>query len=370
MLSLLPMRPLSEPEEQRARRLHAEAYVFAAHTDFIAGVSEGRSRGERAVAARRQLPLLRAGGVKAVCEHVAGDTPYFSTFAFRNVRPLQPTKFALQALDYWHAELGESPEWRLVLEAEDFRAAEREGRVAVVFGFEGAMPIDDDLGLLRMFHRLGVRSIGVTWNGRNLLGDGVSVRSGGGLTSYGRAAIAEMTRLGIVIDVSHMSDEGIRDTVGASVQPIIASHSNARARCEHPRNLPDELAVAIARRGGVVGLHMLSQFLVTGRDATLDDFLDHIDHLVRLVGAAHVGLGPDCMEQWPADVYRELWANTEMAQLQFRYPPEFDSLAKCGNVTRGLVARGHDDDAIRGIMGGNMLRVFEAVLSARPEGER
>jgi membrane dipeptidase len=357
------MRALSGAEEERARRLHAESYVFAAHVDFIAGVSEGRTRGERGVAARRQLPLLRAGGVKAVCEHVAGDTPYFSTLAFRNIRPLQPTKFALQALDYWHAELEESPEWRLALGRDDFRAAEREGRVAVVFGFEGAMPIDDDLGLLRMFHRLGVRSVGLTWNGRNLLGDGVSVDSRGGLTAYGRAAIAEMNRLGMVIDVSHMSDEGIGDTVDASSAPIIASHSNARALCPHRRNLPDALALAIARRGGVIGLHMLSQFLVDGRDATLDDFLDHVDYLVRLVGPAHVGLGPDCMEQWPAEVYRELWANTDMARLEFRYPPEFDSLAKCGNVTRGLVARGHDDAAIRGIMGDNFLRVFEKVLS-------
>jgi len=179
-------RPLSETEEGRARRLHGEAFVFAAHTDFIAGVSEGRSRGERGVAARLHLPLLRAGGVKAVCEHVAGDTPYFSTFAFRNIRPLQPTKFALQALDYWHAELAETGDWRLVLDGEDFRRAEHEGRVAVVFGFEGAMPIDDDLGILRMFHRLGIRSVGLTWNGRNLLDDGGAVGARGGLTRFGR----------------------------------------------------------------------------------------------------------------------------------------------------------------------------------------
>jgi membrane dipeptidase len=358
------MRPLTAAEEERARKLHAEAYVFAAHTDFIAGISEARSRGERGVAGRLQLPLLRAGGVKAVCEHVAGDTPYFSTFAFRNIRPLQPTKFALQALDYWHAELVESPEWRLVHGAEDFGVAERAGQVAVVLGFEGAMPVDDDLGLLRMFHRLGVRSIGLTWNGRNLLGDGVAVGGGGGLTRFGRAAVAEMNRLGIVIDVSHMADEGARDAVEASAQPIIASHSNARARCPHPRNLPDDLARALAARGGVIGLHMLAQFVTGSTRATLDQFLDHIDHFAALVGPAHVGIGPDCMEQWPADVYRQLWAGTEMSALEFAYPPEFDSLAKCLNVTRGLVTRGYDDAAIRGIMGGNVRRVFETVLAS------
>src|SRR5262245_64347287 len=126
------MRALTGAEEERARRLHAEAFVFAAHTDFIAGVSEGRSRGEKAVAGRRQLPLLRAGGVKAVCEHVAGDTPYFATFAFRNIRPLQPTKFALQALDYWHSELEETPGWRLVQDVSDFQRAEQAGEVAIV----------------------------------------------------------------------------------------------------------------------------------------------------------------------------------------------------------------------------------------------
>ena len=355
-------RPLSEAEEGRARRLHGEAFVFAAHTDFIAGVSEGRSRGERGVAARLHLPLLRAGGVKAVCEHVAGDTPYFSTFAFRNIRPLQPTKFALQALDYWHAELAETGDWRLVLDGEDFRRAEHEGRVAVVFGFEGAMPIDDDVGILRMFHRLGIRSVGLTWNGRNLLGDGVAVGARGGLTRFGRAAVAEMNRLGIVIDVSHMADEGIRDSIEASADPIIASHSNARALCAHPRNLPDDLARALASRGGVIGLHMLAQFITGSTEATLDQFLNHIDHFAQLVGPAHVGLGPDCMEQWPLDVYRPLWAGTEMAALEFRYPVEFDSLAKCLNVTRGLVARGYDDEAIRGILGGNVRRVFESVL--------
>lgn len=353
---------LSEVDEVRARELHAEAFVFAAHVDFIAGISEGRTRGETGVASRLQLPVLMAGGVKAICEHVAGDTPYFSTFAFRNTRPLHPTKFALQALDYWSSEVAETSDWLIVRHAADFRRAEREGKVAVVLGFEGAMPIEDDLGLLRMFHRLGIRSIGLTWNVRNLLGDGVSVGSGGGLTRFGRAAVAEMNRLGIVVDVSHMSDEGTRDVIEVSAEPVVASHSNARALCAHPRNLTDELARALAERGGVIGLHMLAQFISGSTVASLDQFLNHVDHFVQLVGPQHVGLGPDCMEQWPGEVYRELWAGTEMAALTFAYPPEFDSLAKMQNVTRGLVARGYDDVAIRGILGGNLLRVFETVL--------
>src|SRR5207245_24067 len=169
----------------------------------------------------RPLPLLRAVGVKAVCEHVAGDTPYFSTFAFRNVRPLQPTKFALQALDYWYSELEETPDWHLVLEAADFRRAERNRKVAVVFGFEGAMPVD-------------------------------------------------------------------------------------RAR-------------GLARRGGVIGVHMLNMFISGSNTATLDQLLDHVDHFVRLVGPEHVGLGPDCMEQWPVDVYKTLWTGTEAQSLEFHY---------------------------------------------------
>jgi membrane dipeptidase len=190
----------------------------------------------------------------------------------------------------------------------------------------------------------------------------VSVGAGGGLTAFGRAAVAELNRLRIVIDVSHMSDEGARDTIEASTAPIVASHSNARAICAHPRNLTDELARSLARRGGVIGIHALNMFTAGSNEATLDQLLDHVDHFARLLGPEHVGLGPDCMEQWPVDVYRTLWTGTEAQSLQFHYPAEFDSLAKMLNVTRGLIVRGHDDAAIRGILGDNMLRVFSQVL--------
>src|SRR4030095_4256103 len=109
-------------------------------------------------------------------------------------------------LDYWHAEMAESPEWQLVLGSGDFRRASEGGRGAGGLGLGGVMPIDDDLGLLRRFHRLGIRSIGLTWNGRNLLGDGVSVGARGGLTGYGRDAVREMKRGGSGGVVSHMGD--------------------------------------------------------------------------------------------------------------------------------------------------------------------
>ena len=107
---------------------------------------------------------------------------------------------------------------------------------------------------------------------------------------------------------------------------------------------------------------MLNMFIAGSNVATLDQLLDHIDHFARLLGPEHVGLGPDCMEQWPVDVYRTLWMGTEAQSLQFHYPAEFDSLAKMLNVTRGLVTRGYEDAAIRGILGNNMLRAFSQVL--------
>src|SRR6267143_7211395 len=101
--------------------------------------------------------------------------------------------------------------------------------------------------------------------------------------------------------------------------PIIASHSNARALCAHPRNLTDDLARMLAQRGGVIGVHMLNMFISDSNTATLDQLLDHIDHFVRLVGPEHVGLGPDCMEQWPVDVYKTLWTGPEAQSLEFHY---------------------------------------------------
>lgn len=354
---------VSEDTRDRADRLHADAIVIAAHTDICPDVAKRRAAGATRVMAERHLPGLKRGGVTAVCDHVAGDTPYLVEFPFRNTDAANKLKWAMQATEAMHREAEESPDALVIATTVDeIRAAKRDGRVAVILSFEGAGPIEDAVELLGTFWRLGLRCIGLTHDFRNHLADGVRTGSAGGLTDLGREAVREMCRLGIVIDVSHLNDAGFWDVVDESAAPIHASHSNCRALCAHPRNLTDDQMRAIAQSGGVVGVHAL-QALVTdaGRPPTLDEFLAHIDRMVEIMGEDHVALGPDIMEHYPADEYRLLWdPRLPTAKLDYVYPPEFDSLASTPNVTAALLERGFGEGVVRKILGENMLRLFEA----------
>lgn len=353
---------VSDEVRHDAARVHAEAIVVAAHSDICPDVAKRRAAGARRVMAERHIPGLIAGGVTVVCDHVAGDTPYLVEFPFRNTNAANKLKWAMQALEAMHREVEESPtELMIATTVEQIRTAKRDGKVAVVLSFEGAGPIEDAVELLGTFWRLGVRCIGLTHDFRNHLADGVRTGSDGGLTELGREAVREMNRLGIVADVSHLNDAGFWDVVKHSGAPIHASHSNARSLCSHPRNLTDEQLLAIAASGGVVGVHALGA-LVTDREGepTLDEFLAHVDRLVEVMGEDHVGLGPDIMENYPADEYRLLWdPRLPTAKLRYTYPPEFASLSQAQNLTAAFLARGYGESVVRKILGGNMLRLFE-----------
>jgi membrane dipeptidase len=355
---------LSGAQESRAREIHRKAIVIAGHTDYISDIAHRRRIGERSVFVRRHLSTLRQGGVTAVCEHLGGDAPYYIAFPSMSRIPPNPLKHGLQALDHIWSETEESPESLIVaLTVDDIRVAKEEEKVAWVLCFEGAMPIEDDLAILRSFHKLGVRCIGLTWNHRNLLADGLGVGSGGGLTRFGIEAVEEMNQIGIVVDVSHLSPEGFWDVLEVSEKPIVASHSNAASVRPHERSLTNGMIKGLAQGGGVIGIHALSEFLSRSPKATLEELLDHVDHISTLVGPEHVGIGPDILEDWPGDLYKQIWAGSEAAQLEMVYPDDFDSLGKFLNVTRGLVSRGYSDEEIEGVLGGNWLRVLEDVWS-------
>jgi membrane dipeptidase len=217
------------------------------------------------------------------------------------------------------------------------------GHIDIPRLIEGGEPLAGDLGVLRMLHRLGIRMIGLTWYYRNALADGLwERRTKGGLTRFGVDVVAEMARLGMIPDVSHLTDEGFWDLLDVTNSPVIASHSNARAVCASPRNLTDEQITALAERGGVVGLNFSSRHVKEG-GATVQDLVDHVDHIVELVGADYVGLGSD-------------FDGT-------RTPPVgLEDASQHPNFTRELVARGYSDAEIMKILGANHLRVFTAVL--------
>jgi membrane dipeptidase len=235
----------------------------------------------------------------------------------------------------------------------------------VVLELEGGRPFQEDyssgkttgrkLALLRTFYRLGVRSMQITHNGRNELCDSYREPSGSGLSGFGEAAVLEMNRLGVLVGVSHISDAGFSDVLSLSEAPIVATHSNARAVYDHPRNLTDSQLKALAHNGGVAGMHFLGMML---REPTVEHYLNHVSHVVEVTGSTdHVGIGIHGFDP----VFNSLLPHGRGSN-----PPDApDGLPYGEHLQRimdGLADRGFTDDQISSFMGGNFCGVLQRVL--------
>lgn len=175
----------------------------------------------------------------------------------------------------------------------DIERAFKEGKIAAILSIEGGEALQGDIGILRVFYRLGVRSLCLTWNYRNEIADGVfESETGGGLTVFGKEVIKEMNSLGMLIDLSHISERGFWDVMEKTQKPVIASHSNAKKICPHIRNLSDEQIMAVKNNGGVIGINLCADFL-SDKGAGLKDVISHIEYIGGLAGFDHVGLGAD-----------------------------------------------------------------------------
>ncbi len=247
----------------------------------------------------------------------------------------------------------------------DIRAAKPLGRLGVVTGFQGAEPIGENLDLLRLYHALGVRIIQLTYNFRNQVGCGCQEPDDTGLSDFGRAAVAEMNRLGILVDLSHCGFRTTREAIEASTLPVAFTHANALALCAMPRNKSDEAVKALASRGGVVGVVVFPPMLTCGPNATVDDYVRMIDYYVNLVGIDHVGLGPDFMEdmdpKMAAGALKGLSAVTLQAFAAIPPTVGFESISACANVTVALLKRGYSAVDTRKILGENWLNLYQTV---------
>jgi membrane dipeptidase len=334
--------------EERALRLHMDSVVVDSHCDTILDVmgvdwkssapKKARSLGERSTEGQVDIPRLVEGGV---------DVQIFAMYIEPRYKegPLA-VKRGLQMLDALYAEVEKFPDKiTLARSYKDILNAVSNHKIAALPSFEGGEPLSGDLGILRMFYRLGLRVITLTWNQRNEIADGAGEqRTKGGLTEFGVETIGEMNRLGMIVDVSHLSDAGFYDVIATTSTPVIASHSNARAVCDHRRNLTDDQIRALAKNGGVMGMCFSPHFIdADERNQTLDRLLDHVDHVAQLVGCDHIGLGSDF--DGLSGIPRGLEDATKMPQ-----------------ITMGLMRRGYSDEDIRMILGGNYLRVLERVL--------
>jgi membrane dipeptidase len=255
--------------------------------------------------------------------------------------------------------------------AEDVRVAKKNGSIALFLGAQNSFQVEDNITYVEALQLLGLRIMGLAYQRRTLLADGCGERTDSGLSEFGVNVVSEMNRVGMLIDLSHVGRASSLDAIEFSQDPVVFSHSNARALREHVRNIDDEQMKALAEKGGVQGV---TAFQLTLKPAdqprpTLNDILDHLDYAVNLIGIDHVGIGLDrglgvkTIDHYEGikEHYPEL--RTGMSFERWAAGTEGISEPKNDwNITRGLVHRGYSDQEIYKILGENFLRVFEKVF--------
>ena len=378
------------PEEARA--VHDKVLTVDTHCDTpmrmlredwnIADRHEPGQRGSGLI----DLPRMKEGGLDAL---------FFAVFIGQGPRTPEATKAAtdraFRTLEALHKMCDDNPETvELALIPDDAYRLEKEGKRAAFIGMENGYPIGTDLSLVEKFYDQGVRYITLCHSSDNDICDSSTDRQGhedNGLTEFGKKVVAECNRLGIMVDLSHVSDQTFYDVIEYSKAPVIASHSSVRALCDHPRNLSDDMLGLLAEKNGVIQITLVSSFLrkeepnperdkalqeiqdkygpyreikdeetmaklreeymavmekYPRQQATLEDLGDHIDYVVDLIGIDHVGIGTDF------DGGGSIEGCSDVSQM-------------C-NITEELLHRGYSEADIQKIWGGNIMRVFDQVI--------
>jgi len=362
---------------ERARRIHASLIGIDSHIDTLQRVlNGGEDISRRTGRGHVDLPRLKDAGMVA---------PYFALWVPTFYTGSEAVRRTLQLRDAMQSVLDAHPDQiELATTAADVERIAGAGRIAAVLTLEGGHQIADDLAVLRMYHRLGIRSMTLTHFRHNNWADASTDRPvHDGLTDFGRQVVREMNRLGMIVDISHVSDKTFYDTLAVTTKPVIASHSSCRALSDVPRNMSDDMIRALARNGGVIGINFGAGFVsakdaaalrqrigaavatepdLVGHDldefartdylkeygemkpsaATLDDAVAHIVHAVKLAGVDHVGIGSD-------------WDGINMV------PTGLEDVSKMPALTAKLLEHGFSEEDVRKILGGNHLRVLREV---------
>lgn len=325
--------------------------VFDAHSDLPFRVVREREAGRRAVIETDFLPGMKDGGITMRLAAVYIDDAYLPEMALHR---------ALVVISELHKDVEESDGVDIATGTSGLREARE--NVTLLLGMEGAEPLMDDPRLLDAFYRSGIRLLTLTHSRRNAVGEGAPLSSThagtpGGLSKAGIEVLHRAESLGVIVDVSHLNAPGFEDAVTVTDAPLVASHSNSRALCDHPRNLTDEQIRMIAGTGGVVCITAVGSFLAS-ESSTLGDFCDHIEHAVNLVGVDHVGLGFDFCEymlEYLSEQERQRF--TEISTVD-----ELNSDSAVALVPPALRDRGFSTDEIAAICHTNLLEMFKQVL--------
>lgn len=331
------MNGLSPSPAERARQLYDEALVWDAHSclPLRAGVDCG------------DLARHRAAGIDYVSINVGMD--------------FNPVAQIARVIATFRAYVAARPEEYLLADTvTDVRRAKATGRLAVSFDLEGSDMLEGDVDMLLFYRDLGVRQMHLAYNRDNAVGGGCH-GADIGLTAFGRKVVAEINRLGILMDCSHTGYRTSMEIMAMSAKPVIFSHANPRALRDHPRNIRDDQIDACARSGGVVGINGIGIFLGDDDNRT-ETVVRHIDYVADRVGAAHVGIGLDFvfrrgLDEYPPGFEASLWwppQHSYVGRSNFVEPERMPAIAE------GLVQLGYAESAIRGVLGENFLRVAEA----------
>jgi membrane dipeptidase len=377
---------------ERARELHENSLVFDAHVHVInREFYNGGDIGQRLEGGQFDLPRAREGGLGAL---------FFTLFTRELYYPGRfETKQTLRLLDLAHDQLQKNRETiEVALNASDIERIHKQGKIAAVMALEGSFDLDGDLGVLRELYRLGLRSIQLaSHNWTNNYADSCCAPpKWHGLNDHGRAVVREMNRLGIVVDVSHSSEETIAQVIEISSDPIVTTHHGLRSFNDIPRNMSDDLLKKLAAKGGVMAFHIGNEFHnprqfewrtkhqggpfwektgVTQKMSLLsiaeidqlaarkslpenptspddvlmspDEWVSVVDHAIQLVGENHVALGSD-FDGGPT------------------MPRGMRDVRDLPMITDAMLRRGYSEERIRKFLGGNLLRVFRQVTEKKP----
>lgn len=296
---------------------------------------------------RRERVLLKEGGVDAV---------------FATVASLEGAEEALTRVSQWlRVDEDQGVPVRVAATVEEIRAAKADGETAVVLHFQGTEPVRAGAELVGAFARLGVRVMQPTYNYRGAAGDGCCEPENAGLSRFGKTLVRAMNKHRVAVDVAHAGVRTSLDAIECSTRPVIATHANARAVCDHPRNLPDEVVKAVAASGGVIGLCAFPSFVFAGPVPTLDQLIDHAVHIADLVGAAHVGLGLDFADEGEEEYDFYGYDERYYPRPPWTWPRGIEWLHQCAGISPALQSRGFSPEEAAGIMGRNFLRVLTTI---------
>jgi membrane dipeptidase len=339
--------------EARVSQLHSGGLVDM-HFDLPLDLYEKRNHPGSLVS--HYLPEFEAGDITVVGAALYVEDRYLPEMGLR---------VALDQVAQVYAEVENTDRFAICKTSDEIARARKENKIALVITMEGVEPLGEDLNLLRVFYQLGLRMVGLTHARRNAAGAGGIFSPSGsprdGLTAFGREVVQECERLGIIIDLAHINPKGFEEIVDLTRKPLIVSHTNARKFYDIERNISDEQIKIIGERGGVIGVNAI---LVSpnANESTIDRYIDHIEHVIELIGVDRVGVGFDFCEylfqQLPESVVKELAAKLTTPH----FISNLTNHSHARNLTRKLIERGFADTDIEKILRRNWLRILEQLL--------